>query len=177
MVKQPVSLRDLPATVVDLLGMSAASPFPGRSLAAHWKLPPGKAPGDLTSPAFSERASTVAFQPQPEQGPQARRVSRCLWRPSGHHYVRNGEGAERLYDLAVDQYEGVNLVDSASGHQTKVTLFRKMLLDVLTDQPGSSEVENAYLATYRKWLEELVQRTDFPVTRGQRSRFTVRMGR
>ncbi len=37
-VDSPVSLRDLPATVVDLLGMSAASPFPGRSLAAFWKL-------------------------------------------------------------------------------------------------------------------------------------------
>ncbi len=43
-VESPVSLRDLPATVVDLLGLSAASPFPGRSLAAYWKRPPGEAP-------------------------------------------------------------------------------------------------------------------------------------
>ena len=35
-VTTPVSLRDLPATVVDRLGLSAGSPFPGRSLAALW---------------------------------------------------------------------------------------------------------------------------------------------
>ena len=35
-VAEPVSLRDLPATVVDLLGLSAGSPFPGHSLAAYW---------------------------------------------------------------------------------------------------------------------------------------------
>ena len=32
-----VSLRDLPATVVDLVGSASGSPFPGRSLAAHWR--------------------------------------------------------------------------------------------------------------------------------------------
>ena len=35
-VPTPVSLRDLPATVVDLLGLGHESPFPGRSLARHW---------------------------------------------------------------------------------------------------------------------------------------------
>ena len=35
-VAQPVSLRDLPSTVVDLLGFDSASPFPGRSLARCW---------------------------------------------------------------------------------------------------------------------------------------------
>ena len=39
-VYSPVSLRDLPATVVDRLGLSDGSPFPGRSLAAYWGLPP-----------------------------------------------------------------------------------------------------------------------------------------
>ena len=36
-VNTPVSLRDLPATVVELLGLESGSPFPGRSLAAHWR--------------------------------------------------------------------------------------------------------------------------------------------
>ncbi len=39
-VASPVSLRDLPATVVDLLGLSAGSPLPGRSLAAYWRSAP-----------------------------------------------------------------------------------------------------------------------------------------
>jgi hypothetical protein len=35
-VRQTVSLRDLPATVVDLAGVAVGSPFPGRSLARLW---------------------------------------------------------------------------------------------------------------------------------------------
>ncbi|HZW29194.1 MAG TPA: sulfatase, partial [Isosphaeraceae bacterium] len=35
-VRQPVSLRDLPATILDLISLRAGSPFPGRSLARHW---------------------------------------------------------------------------------------------------------------------------------------------
>ena len=36
-VSQPVSLSDLPATVVDLLELGEGSPFPGRSLAECWR--------------------------------------------------------------------------------------------------------------------------------------------
>jgi arylsulfatase A-like enzyme len=35
-VKETVSLRDLAATIVDVLGLEAGSPFPGSSLARHW---------------------------------------------------------------------------------------------------------------------------------------------
>ena len=35
-VRNTVSLRDLPATIVELVGLAAASPFPGRSLASLW---------------------------------------------------------------------------------------------------------------------------------------------
>ena len=38
-VRQVVSLRDLPATIVDLVGLAAGSPFPGRSLAGLWSRP------------------------------------------------------------------------------------------------------------------------------------------
>ena len=155
MVECPVSLRDLPATVVDLLGLSAGSPFPGRSLAAHWKLAPGKAPPDLTSPAFSERAGSNAFQIQPGIGRRHHGVEMSL-AASDHHYIRDGGGFEQLYDLRTDPYELTNLMESKSGND-KVGVFRKLLLDVLTDEPGTFEVEKAYLATYRKWLDDLVQ--------------------
>lgn len=35
-VKETVSLRDLPATIVDMLGLGEGSPFPGTSLARYW---------------------------------------------------------------------------------------------------------------------------------------------
>ena len=79
-VDSPVSLRDLPATVVDLLGLSAASPFPGHSLAAYWKLPPGEVPPGITSPAFSEQANATAFQIQPATAADTV-GSRCPWWP------------------------------------------------------------------------------------------------
>ena len=65
-VAEPVSLRDLPATVVDRLGLSAGSPFPGHSLAAYWSSAPGQTPPEIT-PALSEYATATAFQPQAER--------------------------------------------------------------------------------------------------------------
>ena len=38
-VHETVSLRDLPATIADLVGLGSGSPFPGRSLAALWQPP------------------------------------------------------------------------------------------------------------------------------------------
>ena len=43
-VKQTVSLRDLPATIVELVGLAAGSPFPGRSLAGLWRHSPLERP-------------------------------------------------------------------------------------------------------------------------------------
>jgi hypothetical protein len=143
--------------VVDLLGMSATSPFPGRSLAAYWKLPPhGEPPRDLTSPAFSERASTVAFQNQPGSGREHDGVEMSV-AALGYHYTRNGQGLEQLFDVSVDPYEQVNLTETAAD-PARLAEFRKLLLDVLTGHPGSPEVEKAYLANYRDWLEEIVHK-------------------
>jgi arylsulfatase A-like enzyme len=51
-VKETVSLRDLAATIVDLLGLGAGSPFPGRSLARYWR---GAEPAIMApEPALSE---------------------------------------------------------------------------------------------------------------------------
>ena len=36
-VSETVSLRDLPATIVDLAGQGTGAPFPGRSLARLWR--------------------------------------------------------------------------------------------------------------------------------------------
>ena len=58
-------------------------------------------------------------------------VSRCPVAAQGHHYVRTGRGIERLFDLRLDHFEGLNLADSAMADQSKVNYFRKLLLDVL----------------------------------------------
>jgi arylsulfatase A-like enzyme len=159
-VSGPVSLRDLAATVVDLLGLSAGSPLPGRSLAACWASGPGTPP-EATSPALSEQAEAAAFQARPSPGREHPGFQMSLV-ASGHHYIRHGTGPEQLYDLRVDPDERVNLMTSPHGRQ-RVGPFRKMLLEVLTDNPGSVEVEKAYLEPYRKWLEDLVQGPPGPI--------------
>ena len=75
---------------------------------------------------------------------------------SGQHYIRDGMGTEQLYDLSIDPFEMVNLMGSARGSQG-VQPFRRMLLDLLTDNPGSIEVENAYLKAFRQGLKSLVE--------------------
>jgi arylsulfatase A-like enzyme len=154
-VESPVTLRDLPATVVDLLGVSAASPFPGRSLSAYWKLAPGLAPPGITSPAFSEQANSIAFEIQPghDRGHSGFEMSLAAL---GRHFIRDGIGNEKLYDLKADPFEQMNLTAHVSGSD-ETAVFRRMLLDVLTDNPGAFEAEKFYLANYRKRLEDLVR--------------------
>jgi arylsulfatase A-like enzyme len=161
-VADPVSLRDLPATVTDLIGLSAGSPFPGQSLAASWKSPPElsvaallrSTPGQFpspTTPAFSELAHETAFKPQ--SGMSRRGVQMSLV-ASGRHYVRDGTGTELLFDLMRDPFETTNLMKSAEGDQMAHP-FRKILLKLLTDNRGSIEIENAYLNVYRQGLKTI----------------------
>jgi arylsulfatase A-like enzyme len=153
-VDEPVSLRDLPATVVDRLVFSAASPFPGNSLAAHWTKAPGDKPPE-TSPALSEHATETAFQQPAAEQSLRRRDAQMSLVARGHHYVRDGFGNEQLYEVNRDPFETVNLMGSAEGAEA-VVVFRRMLLDVLAQNPGATEAENAYLDAYRKWLRSLV---------------------
>ncbi len=150
-VNTAVSLRDLPATVVDLVGTAAGSPFPGHSLAAQWR-PPGSRPAalELTTPAFSEQADPSALDAHAPHGMgfggfQMSLVAR------DQHYIRDGLGHERLFDLIEDPFEMENLM-RRPGAEQRVKVFRTMLLDFLTENPASAEVERGYLKRYREGL-------------------------
>ena len=78
---------------------------------------------------------------------------------SGMHYIRNGRGAEQFYDLRIDPYEQTNLIIRGYDEK-KVAVFRKMLLEVLDDNHGSVEAEDAYLKSYRQRLRALVPGPD-----------------
>ncbi len=158
-VNAAVSLRDLPATVVDLLGLSAGSPFPGRSLAAYWAFPAarGAAP-EITTPAFSEMADWTAFEKNPPRGLGFGGFEMSLV-VDGHHYTRNGIDGERLFDLTVDPFEMDNLIPRPGAAQ-KLHSLRKRLLDFLTENPASAEVEKAYLKSFRERLSAVVRRPE-----------------
>jgi arylsulfatase A-like enzyme len=76
-VAEPGSLRDLPATVVDQLGLAAGSPFPGHSLADYWFLAPGEVPPE-TTPALSEHSGCSAFEAQDARSLSRRDVQMSL---------------------------------------------------------------------------------------------------
>ncbi len=153
-MNNPVSLRDLPATVVDLLGLSDGSPFPGHSLAAYWADSAGE-DSEITTPALSEQVDATAFQAQP--GSDGGHVDfQMSLVTAGHHFVRSGLGAEQLYDLSRDPYERNDLMLSPDGNR-QVAVFRKKLLEVLTENRGSVEAEASYLRDYRKSLEALLR--------------------
>jgi arylsulfatase A-like enzyme len=154
-VPRPVSLRDLPATVVDLVGLSEGSPFPGRSLAADWGPAPGTVPSGITTPAFSEQADSTAFRPRTGSGETVSRYEMSIV-SSNFHYIRDALGREQLYDLAGDPGERANLIASA-GRKELVAGLRAALLELLAENPGSAEVERAYLERYRESLEAQVR--------------------
>ena len=79
----------------------------------------------------------------------------------GWHYIRDVVGPEQLYDLRRDSSELHNLVGSAEVNPV-LDVFRRTLLDVLTDDHGSTEVENVYLARYRRSLQSEVQASTQP---------------
>jgi arylsulfatase A-like enzyme len=152
-VGTPVSLRDLPATVVDQLGLSAGSPFPGHSLAAFWSSAPGQPPPKIT-PALSELVgNSLEFTHRDDPSHLGFQMSLIS---QGWHYIRDGAGPEQLYDLTKDMGELKNLANSADG-KMELQTFRRLLLDTLSDNAGSVEVEKAYLKPYRQQLKSLVQ--------------------
>ena len=95
------TLRDLPATIVDLLGIDAVPGFPGQSMRPLWT--GGR---DAGSPVFSYLRQGINT---PLQDANTAGDMHSLFEGS-MHYIRNGDGSEELYDLAVDPGEEDNLV-------------------------------------------------------------------
>jgi arylsulfatase A-like enzyme len=99
-VSETVSLQDLPATVVDLLGLSEGSPFPGRSLARR-----------LRAPGAGDTVFSVLRQGLVRQGwyPIGRGREMYSLVTGDRHYIQNGDRSEELYDVRLDPRETTNL--------------------------------------------------------------------
>lgn len=101
-VREPVSLIDLPATIIALTGAAGAVSFPGRSLEQHWMLPVSQ-----STPAIAEISKGINLPPWVP-------ISKGSMRSvvlDGVHYILNGDGAEELYDFEHDVAELHNLID------------------------------------------------------------------
>ncbi|HEX6134256.1 MAG TPA: sulfatase, partial [Longimicrobiales bacterium] len=94
-IQHAISLRDLPRTVFDLVGVRPAVDFPGRSLARFWT-------GDGAAVAGDTVLAQVPFAPgQPDWYPLAAGDIRSvlLW---PLQLIVDGRGEEQVFDLAED---------------------------------------------------------------------------
>ena len=111
-VFEPVSLRDLAATVVDVTGFAENSPFPGKSLAPLWDQDPSTGLIASTGPVRSEvalRGKTDRTDLAPAlRGPMTSVVA------EGMSYIRNADGSEEVYHLPTDPGESKNLASDAT---------------------------------------------------------------
>jgi arylsulfatase A-like enzyme len=119
-VSQPVSLHDLPNTVLDLIGLGKESVFPGASLARHWE----KVSGASSSPELV--LSEISFTPgYPKWYPVTRGDMKSLVLEQ-YHYIKDGDGREELYDFENDPFEKTNLSATGAG-QSVLQKFRTSL--------------------------------------------------
>ena len=131
MVAEPVSLRDVPATVVDLLGLGRDAPFPGRSLVRFWGAGP-ETDQPLSEPLLMETEKPPLLTNQGRE-PVARGPMKSMV-AGGMHYIRSGDGREELYALEIDpeeQTDAAGLPDAGEALQG----FRDSLRSMLRRRP------------------------------------------
>jgi arylsulfatase A-like enzyme len=106
-VSEPVSLRDVAATVVERLGVAAGSPFPGRSLAHFWST---DASSSASEPVLSALETAPGEDPNQGESPGCRGAMRSVvaW---GCHYIVGGDSREELFDLENDRSETRDLAN------------------------------------------------------------------
>ncbi|MFV1987383.1 MAG: sulfatase [Gemmatimonadota bacterium] len=113
-IRTPVSLRDFPATALELLGWD--NPFPGRS----W---------------FSADAAPVLSELDEYPSGDALQLNAPNWWSitSGPlHYIRQPSGAESLFELDTDPWEQADLSQD-SAHLDTLRWFRRVLDELVPD--------------------------------------------
>jgi arylsulfatase A-like enzyme len=125
-VDQPVSLRNIPATILDLAGLPDSSPFPGDTL-TYYLDPSGFPPEQRHEYLLSE---VSAGQWRPGFYPSSRGSLKSI-EFDGLRYIRSGDGSEELYDFAHDPQE-LNDLSATPAGQAALSEYRTMLENILS---------------------------------------------
>jgi arylsulfatase A-like enzyme len=123
-VQKPVTLRDVPATVMDLLGLRDDGLFPGQSLGRYW-LEPGSQEPESLDPVLSELSQSAwSFGAPVAKGDMKSIVTGDM------HYIRNGDSTEEVYDLRHDPMERNDLIQTPRGAEAAAQA-RHIIEDIL----------------------------------------------
>jgi arylsulfatase A-like enzyme len=133
-VSEPVSLRDLAATIVDLVGLATPSPFPGRSLASLWRPSPPAADSDLRPDVFSELPSANPSDPNQGRSPATRGPLVSLAEDNYVYISNQRDGTEELFDEREDRRELSNRA-GLKALRPVLERFRQQLRQVQADRP------------------------------------------
>ncbi len=100
----PVSLRDLPATMTDVMLPGGGSPFPGRSLARHWHSERVERPDPVLSELDQPRLKGEDFRTQ-----DVTRIESLI--DEDHVLIEYGNHTPELFALFADPHQVRNLAD------------------------------------------------------------------
>ncbi len=110
-VAEPVSLCDLPATVIDLVGLGPDHPFTGQSVARYWQRRRQEGVRVLASPLLMETTKPELLmnggREPAAKGPMKSVIA------AGMHYIQMADGSEELFNMNSDVEEKVNLAGGA----------------------------------------------------------------
>lgn len=122
-VSEPVSLRDVAATIVGLLELEADAPFPGVSLVRSLGRAAGVTEAEvpvLTEVLLRDQISRNPNRPPAWRGPMYSIVA------EDQTYIRNADGQEELYDLRDDPAQTRDQSSSA-GSEALLERMRRRL--------------------------------------------------
>lgn len=124
-ISRPVSLKDIPATIVELVDSSAAPPFPGPSLAQLWRQPIDTATTTGT-PLLAEVNHATGH---PAWFPVSKGNMKSVFY-NNLCYIKNGDNTEELYNFLEDPWEKHDLAQQAE-MQSHLVEFRGLLREIL----------------------------------------------
>ena len=115
-VKETVSLRNLPATIIDVLGLASVSPFPGESMARFWKETDLNRPTKATDSPLAVTADRALSEVVPNDplnpDPAVAQTSVAAGGPGRSRleiHSARGDTHEELFHLRDDAQERQNL--------------------------------------------------------------------
>ena len=121
-VRETVSIRDIPATVMDVIGRAGDHPFPGTSLRRY-------ADGRVTPAEAAEpRLAVAEHSPMGGVLPTWPIAAGDMFAiiDGDLHYILDGAGREQLFDLATDPLQQHDLA-AEPGHEGELSRMRRLL--------------------------------------------------